>query len=161
MSKTANPSFKGLQPASAQASRTARAGSKKANTRCELILRRALWRQGCRFRVDVKSLPGRPDLVFTKAKVAIFCDGDFWHGKDWPSRKARLAKGNNPEYWIGKIQRNMERDLAVSAELRNLGFIVLRFWESEIRKDLDSVCELILQILDSTGHRKGLEHGTG
>lgn len=148
------PSYRHLRPASARASRAAAGSSKKSGTRCELILRRELWSRGCRYRLDVGDLPGRPDIVFTRARLAIFCDGDFWHGKDWPRRKEKLARGSNPGYWIAKIERNMERDLGVSAQLRDAGWIVLRFWESEIRKDLDNVCELIVDILDSMGHRK-------
>ncbi len=113
-----------------------------------------LWAAGCRFRVDLQELPGRPDIVFTKAKLAIFCDGDFWHGNDWPQRKAKLSRGTNAEYWIAKIERNMERDLAVAAELRAQGWIVLRFWESEIRRNPRQVCGLILNILDSMHHRR-------
>ena len=148
------PSYQGLRPASARATAAARGSSKKTRTRCEMLLRRALWRHGCRFRVDATELPGRPDVVFTKAKVAIFCDGDFWHGKDWPERRQKLARGANAEYWIAKIGRNLERDLEVSARLRDRGFIVLRFWESEIRRDVEAVCVLVLDILDSMGHRK-------
>jgi len=159
--KAPAPSYKGLGPASARASRAARGSSKKAGTRCELALRRALWRQGCRFRVHMKTLPGHPDIVFTKAKVVVFCDGDFWHGKDWPARKEKLARGTNPEYWIAKIRRNMQRDLEVSAQLRDAGWIVLRFWESEIRKESDSVCGLIVDILDSMGHRTRSEPAAG
>ena len=84
----------------------------------------------------------------------IFCDGDFWHGKDWGSRKAKLSRGNNAAYWIAKIERNMARDLDVAAELRSRGWIVLRFWESEIRRDPEPVCTLILSILDSMHHRR-------
>lgn len=148
------PSFKSRRPASARASKAARAGSRKTATRCEMLLRRRLFASGCRYRVDASDLPGRPDIVFPRARLVIFCDGDFWHGKNWPERRLKLAEGHNADYWIPKIERNMARDLVVSRELRDAGWIVLRFWESEIRHDLDAVCEPILAILDSTGHRR-------
>ena len=148
------PSFKSLDSASVQASKAARGSSKKSGTRCEMSLRRALWRRGCRFRVDVASLPGRPDIVFTRSRLVIFCDGDFWHGKDWQKRKEKLQSGHNAAYWIAKIERNIQRDLQVDNALRDRDWIVLRFWESEIRQDLDGTCDLILQILDSMSHRR-------
>lgn len=148
------PSYKGRRPASPRATRAARGSSRKTATRCELLLRRHLFALGCRFRVDVGELPGRPDIVFSRARLAIFCDGDFWHGRDWPTRREKLARGHNGDYWIAKIERNMDRDLKVDRELREAGWIVLRFWESEIRRDPERVCEPILSILDSTGHRR-------
>lgn len=126
------PSYVGLKPASERASRAARGASRKRDTKPEKLLRSLLWRRGLRFRKDYAALPGRPDIVFTKAKVAVFVDGDFWHGKDWPARKAKLAKGNNPDYWIAKIERNMGRDARRTEVLEAAGWRVLRYWESDI-----------------------------
>src|SRR5262245_12485941 len=92
------PSYKGLRPASARASQAARGNSKKKDTRCEVTLRRALWAAGCRYRKNVPGLPGRPDVVFLGPKVTVFCDGDFWHGRDWESRRQKLRRGTNADY---------------------------------------------------------------
>jgi DNA mismatch endonuclease Vsr len=99
------PSFKGLRPASLNASAVARVVSKKTNTRCELMLRRELWRQGLRFRLHQTELSGQPDIVFTKQRLAVFCDGDFWHSRNLSSQLAKLATGHNPVYWTAKIQK--------------------------------------------------------
>lgn len=117
------------------------------DTKPELALRRALWRRGLRYRVAMKSLPGKPDIVFTKAKIAVFCDGDYWHGHNWalrgiPSLEDELA--GYSEYWQKKIHRNIERDKENTMILENDGWIVLRFWESEIKKDLDMCVDNIV-----------------
>src|SRR6266446_6323651 len=102
------PSYKGLRPASAHATMAARGSSKKTNTRCEVALRRALWAAGFRYRKNVSDLPGRPDIVFLRARIAVFCDGDFWHGRDWESRRQKLGRGTNSAYWLAKIQANID-----------------------------------------------------
>jgi len=132
------PSYKGLAPASEKATRAARGASKKTRTKPELILRRALWSRGHRYRLQ-HDLPGKPDLVFKGKRLAIFCDGDFWHGKDWPARRAKLERGHNAAYWIAKIEANRERDRRVRQTLEKQGWRVLRFWESEIRGELEAV----------------------
>lgn len=130
--KRTTPSFEGLQPASEKASAAARGASAKANTRCELALRRELWRRGLRYRLHVPGLPGRPDIVFIKGRVVVFCDGDFWHGRDLERRLAKLAAGHNAAYWRAKVQRNVERDRRQTAAIEALGWTVLRFWETDI-----------------------------
>lgn len=102
------------------------------NTEPEIILRRALWNGGIRYRKNYKQLPGKPDIAITKYKIAIFCDGEFWHGKDWPSIKARLR--GNREYWLAKIERNMARDNDVDKQLYAMGWTVLHFWGEDIKK---------------------------
>src|SRR5689334_1741250 len=97
------PSFLGLSPASPGARRAAQGSSRKADTKCELILRRALWARGLRYRLFVVGLPGRPDVVFAPQRLVVFCDGDFWHGRDLNARLARLARGHNAKYWVQKI----------------------------------------------------------
>jgi DNA mismatch endonuclease (patch repair protein) len=82
------------------------------------------------------------------AKVAVFCDGDFWHGRDWDSRRARLATGSNSAYWLAKIARNMERDRQADLELQSRGFTVLRFWETDLKRDVSSAVNAILAVLD-------------
>lgn len=154
MSQRRSPSYQGLEPASERASKAARGSSRKRDTRCEVALRRALWQKGCRFLKNVASLPGRPDIVFPRARVVVFCDGDFWHGKDWESRQEKLRRGNNPDYWIAKIGRNRERDQSNTTELVRQGWTVLRVWESDIRADLERIVALMLEVLDDRGHRR-------
>ena len=116
------------------------------NTDIELTLRRALWARGHRYRKNYTKLIGKPDIVFVKKKVAIFCDGEFWHGFDWGNAKQKFK--NNKEYWIAKIERNMKRDKMVNAELKSAGWRILRFWGSNIKKDTDSCIETIESILN-------------
>ena len=80
------------------------------DTSIELLLRKALWHKGYRYRKNYKVLPGSPDIVLTKYKIAIFCDSEFFHGKDWEILKLRLEKGKNPDFWIKKIERNRNHD---------------------------------------------------
>lgn len=141
------PSFKNRKPASEQASAAARGASKKSGTKPELVLRRALWRIGLRYRKNADSLPGRPDIVFKRKRVAVFCDGDFWHGRDWPIRRAKLEGGNNSDYWIAKIERNIERDRNDTECLEAIGWKVLRVWEGDINADVDKIVDMIGRVL--------------
>lgn len=134
----ASASYVGLVPASPRASAAARGASRKQGTSPERILGRALFRLGLRYRKSVRTLPGCPDFVFTRSRVVVFCDGDFWHGKDWEKRRAKLARGTNAPYWLAKVARNIERDREQDEALRALGWRVLRFWESEIQDDPES-----------------------
>lgn len=145
--ETRGPSYSMLRPASARASAAARGASKKIDTKCEVALRRTLWASGYRFRKNFRELPGLPDIVFTKAKLAIFCDGDFWHGRDWETRAQKLSHGTNASYWLAKIQRNMERDRINTKKLEETGWKVLRFWESQIKTDLARVAASVIEAL--------------
>lgn len=140
--------FHRLVPASAKASSAARGSSRKRDTRCELLLRSALHRLGLRYRVAPRDVAGRPDVVFRRQRVAVFCDGDFWHGRDLDRRLARLAHGHNPGYWTAKIARNVERDRWTDNALRALGWVVLRFWESEIQRDADAIARSVRDVLE-------------
>lgn len=113
------------------------------DTSIEVALRRALWKKGYRYRKNYKELPGSPDIALTKYKIAIFCDSEFFHGKDWAVLKAKLEKGKNPGYWIKKIQRNMERDQEKDKLLRFEGWTVIHFWGKEILKDTDKCIKVI------------------
>ncbi|MBD5492516.1 MAG: very short patch repair endonuclease [Lachnospiraceae bacterium] len=113
------------------------------DTSIELALRKALWEKGYRFRKNYKGLPGSPDIALTKYKIAIFCDSEFFHGKDWDSLKEKLQKGKNPGYWISKIQRNMERDLEKDQMLRFVGWTVIHFWGKDILNNPDECVEII------------------
>lgn len=113
------------------------------NTSIEVILRKALWQRGYRYRKNYKKLPGKPDIVLTKYKIAIFCDGEFFHGKDWEVLKPRLEKGSNSDFWISKISRNRERDDEVNKKLLFLGWTVIRFWGDEIKKNTNECVRVI------------------
>lgn len=113
------------------------------DTAIELKLRRALWEKGYRYRKNYKTLPGKPDIVLTKYKIVIFCDGEFFHGKDWEVLKPKLKNSNNGEFWINKISRNIERDNEIDKELLFLGWTVIRFWGDEIKKDIDGCIKVI------------------
>lgn len=122
---------------------------KSKDTRIEVLLRKELWRRGYRYRKNVKSLPGSPDIVLTKYKIAIFCDGEFFHGKDWEVLKPRLERGSNSEFWISKISRNRERDDKVNKRLLYEGWTVIRFWGEDIKKCPDECVKVIEEtILD-------------
>jgi DNA mismatch endonuclease (patch repair protein) len=136
------PSFEGLKPSSRAASEAKRANRKK-DSRHELILRRVLWRLGLRYRKYVSKLPGNPDLVFYRARVVIFCDGDYWHGRNWDQLRTALERRHNAEYWIAKIERNRERDQEHTARLTAEGWLVLRFWETDILRDPQAVAQHI------------------
>ncbi len=142
MSKT--PSYKGLQPASEVASRTKRS-NRSTDTLHEILLRRELWHMGLRFRKNVKTLPGKPDIVFLGARVAVFCDGDFWHGRKWQSLKGKLDHGTNGEYWSAKIATNIERDLRNTALLENSGWQVIRIWETDIKRNPATVALVVAE----------------
>jgi DNA mismatch endonuclease (patch repair protein) len=150
----ARPSYKGLQPASPRATAAARGSSKKTGTRCETELCKALWAAGCRYRKNLGTLPGRPDVVFPGAKIAIFCDGDFWHGRDWELRRQKLSQGSNAGYWLAKIQRNMERDQQNNQRLQEAGWTVLRFWESEVRSDPEGAAQKVVARLQERKDRR-------
>lgn len=104
------------------------------DTSIELQLRKALWHKGYHYRKNYKALPGSPDIVLTKYKIAIFCDSEFFHGKDWEILKLRLEKGKNPDFWIKKIERNRNRDCENDRKLLFLGYTVLHFWGQDITK---------------------------
>jgi DNA mismatch endonuclease (patch repair protein) len=117
------------------------------NTGIELALRRSLWRAGLRYRLHRKGLPGTPDIIFSTAKVAVFCDSSFWHGRDWATKKSKLKTNRN--FWIAKIERNMARDVRVSQQLRSMGWIVLRFWDLQIEKDLATCVRAVTEAIRS------------
>ena len=120
------------------------------DTSIECILRKALWDKGYRYRKNYDKLPGKPDIVITKYKIVIFCDSEFFHGKDWEKLQIQLKQGKNSDFWIKKISRNIERDNEVEKELEALGWNVLRFWGKDIKNSTDecvqAVDELITQI---------------
>lgn len=119
------------------------------DTSIEIALRKALWHRGIRYRKNVKSLPGRPDIAITKHKIAIFCDSEFFHGKDWEVLRPKLEKGKNPDYWIPKIQRNMQRDQEKDQALIFAGWTVIHFWGKDILKNTDECIRVIEETIFS------------
>jgi DNA mismatch endonuclease Vsr len=115
------------------------------DTKIELALRHALWHHGVHYRKNYKNLPGSPDIALTKYKIAIFCDSDFWHGFEWDRRKCQIH--SNRDYWIKKIERNIERDKEVNEALVALGWLPLHFWEHSINKSLDTCIAEIFNYL--------------
>ncbi len=115
------------------------------NTKPELAFRKALYASGYRYRIDHKKLPGRPDIALCKYKIAIFIDGEYWHGHNWEERKPKVI--TNRAFWIAKIERNMQRDQEVNIALVNLGYAVFRFWESEVHKELDRCLKEVILAL--------------
>ncbi len=117
------------------------------NTKPELAFRKALYAAGYRYRIDYKKLIGKPDILLKKYKTAVFIDGEYWHGHNWSARKPKVK--TNREFWIAKIERNMQRDREVNAELQRLGYTVFRFWETEIKKELDICLQKVIVHLES------------
>jgi len=113
------------------------------DTAIELMLRKALWKKGYRYRKNYNTLPGKPDIVLTKYRIAIFCDSEFFHGKDWEVLKPRLEKGDNSNYWVNKISRNIDRDDEINKKLLFMGWTVIRFWGNEIKKNTDECVRVI------------------
>ncbi len=116
---------------------------KSKDTKIEVKLRKALWERGFRYRKNYTQLPGKPDIVFTKYKVAVFCDSEFFHGKDWEILKPRLEKSENSQYWLKKISRNRERDEEVNKQLLFQGWTVIRFWGKDILKNTEECIRVI------------------
>ena len=113
------------------------------DTSIEIALRKALWNKGYRFRKNYKKLPGSPDICLTKYKIAIFCDSEFFHGKEWDVLKPKVEKGNNGEYWVKKIQENINRDAEMDKKLLFLGWTVIHFWGKDILKNTDECIRVI------------------
>lgn len=118
---------------------------KGKNSVPEMLLRRALWAKNIRFRIHRKDLPGRPDIVIEKYKLAIFVDGDFWHGYEWEKRKPKT----NASFWIPKIERNMQRDRYANETLAEMGYNVMRFWDHQIQGNLNACINQVLLYLEA------------
>ncbi|MGB5554343.1 MAG: very short patch repair endonuclease [Flavobacteriaceae bacterium] len=117
------------------------------NTKPELAFRKALYASGYRYRIDYKKLIGKPDIALNKHKTVIFIDGEYWHGYDWATRKPKVK--TNRDFWIAKIERNIQRDGEVNAELERLGYKVFRFWEGEVKKELEKCLAEVISHLES------------
>jgi len=127
------------------------------DTKIEVLLRNALHKKGFRYRKNYAGLPGKPDIVLTKYKIAIFCDGEFFHGKDWEVLKPKLQNSNNSEFWISKITKNRERDDEVNKQLLFLGWTVIRFWGNDIKKHTDECVKVVEEaVFDSQLESEGM-----
>jgi len=114
---------------------------KNKDSKIEVLLRKELWKRGLRYRKNVNSIYGKPDIAFIGKKIAVFCDSEFWHGYNWEERKKDFK--SHQEFWIPKIERNMERDCEVTQVLESEGWKVLRFWGNEIKKDTARCADII------------------
>ncbi|MCR4674333.1 MAG: very short patch repair endonuclease [Lachnospiraceae bacterium] len=121
---------------------------KNKDSDIELLLRKELWSRGLRYRKNVTGIIGKPDIVFKSKKVAVFCDSEFWHGYDWANRKKDFK--SNQDFWIPKIERNIERDKEVNYTLESEGWKVLRFWGKEIKKNCKECADRIQRVLEGT-----------
>ena len=122
-------------------------GNTKKDTSIEILLRKALWHKGVRFRKNCKDILGTPDVSIKKYRLVVFCDGDFWHGKDYCGVK------NHKKFWDEKIKRNRERDLEYTIRLRDEGWTVLRFWESDIRNNVGGCVDVVISELQRLKRR--------
>lgn len=109
--------------------------------KAETALAKALWHSGYRYRLNYRKLPGSPDIAISKYKIAVFVDGEFWHGYNWETRKQKLKA--NLEYWIEKIEENIARDRSNDMRLEAMGWKPVHFWEKEIKKDLNGCIQVI------------------
>lgn len=118
---------------------------KNKDSDIELLLRKELWRRGLRYRKNVKTIFGHPDIVFIRKKVAVFCDSEFWHGYDWTNKKEEIH--SRREFWIPKIERNIQRDIEVTRLLEEEGWAVLRFWGRDIKKRTSECADAVERTL--------------
>ncbi len=126
------------------------------DTKIEMILRKALWNNGIRYRKNYSKIPGKPDIAITKYNIAIFCDGEFFHGKDWEVLKPRLKNSNNSDFWIDKVSKNIKRDEEINKKLMFMGWTVIRFWGEDIRKNMDECVRVVKEtILDARISKDG------
>ena len=120
---------------------------KSKNTTPEIVFRKALWNEGIRYRKENKGIIGNPDIAIKKYKLVIFIDGEFWHGYNWQEKKGKIK--SNREYWIEKIEKNIARDNKYNQLLKQKNWIVLRFWEHEIKKELNKRVEEVRNVIVS------------
>jgi DNA mismatch endonuclease (patch repair protein) len=119
---------------------------KNKDSDIELLLRKELWRRGIRYRKNVKTIYGKPDIAFIGLKIAVFCDSEFWHGFDWENRKKDFK--SHQGFWIPKIERNIARDKEVTDLLESDGWIVIRFWGKKIKKETALCADIIQNVVE-------------
>ena len=118
---------------------------KNKGSKIETMLQIELWHRGLRYRKNVKTVYGKPDIAFIGKKVAVFCDSEFFHGYDWENKNKEIK--SNRDFWIPKIEKNMARDKAVTEKLKSDGWIVLRFWGNEIKRNLSQCADKIESVV--------------
>lgn len=116
---------------------------KSKDSAIEIALRKELWARNLRYRKNVTTVFGKPDIAFLGKKIAVFCDSEFWHGFDWENRKNDIK--SHQEFWIPKIERTIQRDIEVTNKLQSEGWIVIRFWGKEIKKNVSGCADIIQQ----------------
>jgi len=151
------PSFSSLKPASEVSSRAKRA-NRREDTKHEVLLRSTLHKMGLRYRKYVSDLPGKPDIVFRSSRVAVFCDGDFWHGRNWRQLRRKLTLGSNSDYWIKKIGANIDRDRRNAKLLEDMGWHVVRVWETDIVSNPLGIAKQIAQLVRSRAAHQDRPH---
>ena len=117
---------------------------KSKDSAIEIALRKELWARNLRYRKNVTTVFGKPDIAFLGKKIAVFCDSEFWHGFDWENRKNDIK--SHQEFWIPKIERTIQRDIEVTNKLQSEGWIVIRFWGKEIKKNVSGCADIIQQV---------------
>lgn len=117
----------------------------------EIMIAKSLWHRGYRYRLNYKTLPGSPDIALTKYRIAIFIDGEFWHGKDFEQRKTKLK--NNKDYWIEKIQENIDRDLKNDKLLRQMEWYPIHFWSNDVIKYCNQCVEEVICLIDDINNQ--------
>ncbi len=119
---------------------------KNKDSQIELMLRKELWSRGLRYRKNSNKVFGHPDIVFIGKKVAVFCDSEFWHGYNWETKKEEIK--SHQDFWIPKIEKNIQRDIEVNQKLQSEGWLVIRFWGKEIKKDVSACADLVVKRLE-------------
>ena len=119
---------------------------KNKDSEIELLLRRELWSRGIRYQKNSNKVFGHPDIVFIGKKIAVFCDSEFWHGYNWETKKEELK--SHQDFWIQKIEKNIQRDIEVNQKLQSEGWLVIRFWGKEIKKDVSACADLVVKRLE-------------
>ena len=119
---------------------------KNKDSEIELLFRRELWSRGIRYRKNCNKVFGHPDIAFIGKKVAVFCDSEFWHGYNWETKKEEIK--SHQDFWIPKIERNIQRDIEVNQKLQSEGWLVIRFWGKEIKKDVSACADLVVKRLE-------------
>lgn len=114
---------------------------KNKDSKIELLLRKELWSRGIRYRKNTSKVFGHPDIAFLGRKIAVFCDSEFWHGYDWDNKKHEIK--TRREFWIPKIERNMQRDIEVNERLKTDGWRVIRFWGNDIKRDVKACADVV------------------
>lgn len=147
------PRFSDFKPASESASRI-KQRNRSRDTKAEVLLRKELWRLGLRYRLHAPDLPGKPDIVFRRARVVVFCDGDFWHGRGWRMRREKLSRGTNAPYWMAKIGANVARDRRHTRALQQAGWVVVRLWETDVLRDAVKAAKIVVTALAEAARRR-------